>query len=244
MSAKRPRRTPEEMKAQIISVAAKSFLEKGFTETTLKSVAERADVNIGSLMNLFESKEAILCELINFVIETQSDVAIKMLNGITEDKMLLYATETCLQLHIVEMSNNLRDVYCSAYSLPKTSDIIQHTKTGRLENIFKEHLPDLETKDFYMLEIATGGIMRGFMTVPCDMWFTIDHKIEAFLKTNFAIYHISEDKIQEAIEFVKQFDFNTIAKQTVDSMIKHLENKTKQFLKFTKKGLKNDDSCV
>ena len=30
------------------------------------------------------------------------------------------------------------------------------------ENVFKEYLPEYETKDFYELEIATAGIMRGF----------------------------------------------------------------------------------
>ncbi len=223
MSSKRPRKTPEEMRGQILSAAAHLFLLNGYTDTTLKQLSEAADVNIGSLMNIFKSKEDILCELVKFVIEKQFDVTGKLLNGVTDDKMLFYAAETVLQLHIVELNENLRDLYGAAYSLPKPSTLLQKTITGKLENIFKEHLPDLETKDFYKLEIATGGIMRGYMTIPCDMWFTMDQKIEAFLENTFLIYQVPHAKIDEAIAFVKRFDFHKIAEETISSILKTLE---------------------
>ncbi len=223
MKQAKPRKTQAEMKAAIICAAAKSFLQKGYTASTLREIAAGAEVNIGSLLNIFGSKEEILSDLVQFTLNKQFDVTAKIINGITEDKMLFYATETVLQLHIVEMSEQLRDLYCSAYSLPKSSNIIQHTITGKLENIFKEHLPNLETKDFYKLEIASGGIMRGFMTVPCDMWFTMDQKVESFLETTFLIYEVPKPKIRAAIDFVKQFDFESIAKQTIDTIIKYFE---------------------
>ncbi len=228
MSSKRPRRTPEQMRAQILAAAAKSFLMNGYTDTTLKHLSEAADVNIGSLMNIFKSKEDILCELVKFVIEKQFEVTGKILNGVTDDKMLFYAAETVLQLHIVELNENLRDLYGAAYSLPKPSAILQRTVTGKLENIFKEHLPDLETKDFYKLEIATGGIMRGYMTIPCDMWFTMDQKVEAFLENTFLIYEVPKEKINEAIAFVKKFDFDRIAKETIDSILSQLSEVTQK----------------
>ena len=110
--------------------------------------------------------------------------------------------------------------------MPATTDIIQQTITGKLENIFKEHLPHFETKDFYELEIASGGIMRGFMTVPCDMYFTMDRKITRFLETTFKLYDVPEEKIKEAIEFVSQFDFKAIAKETVEKMLEAVKEQS------------------
>ncbi len=214
------RRTQEEIKRVILLASAKSFLEKGYTESTLRGIAGLAGVNIGSLINMFGTKEEILCEILQFVIEKQFSSTGKLLKNMTEDKLLFYAAETVLQLHIVEQNENLREVYSMAYSLPKSSSIIQHQITGKLEHIFKEHLPNFETKDFYKLEIATGGIMRGFMTIPCDMWFTMDQKIDAFLETTFLIYRVPEEKIEEAKTFVKQFDFEKIAADTIDGIIK------------------------
>lgn len=76
-------------------------------------------------------------------------------------EILFYAAETILQLHMAESNENIRDLYSAAYSLPQTSSIILHMMTGKLEDIFKEHLPDLETKDFYKVEIVSGGICEG-----------------------------------------------------------------------------------
>ncbi len=221
------REQSELTKEMIVNAAAKSFLEKGFTNTTVRNITSRIGISTGAFNSHFRTKEDVLCELVSLVLNQQFSVTESMLAGKTDDKLLIYAAETALQLHIVEMDENLRDVYSSAYSLPKTSAIIQQTVTGKLEGIFKEYLPELETKDFYLLEIATGGIMRGFMTVPCNMWFSMDMKIEAFLQSTLRLYSISEDKINEAIAFVKSFDFDTVAKMTVDGIFKYLDEQMK-----------------
>lgn len=213
----------EAMKARVLLVSAKSFLENGYTATTLKSIASGAGINIGSLMNLFGSKEELLAELVAYVLDSQFAAAAKMLSGITEDKILFYAAETTLQLYICESSENIREMYSAAYSMPRTSDIIQHTITGKLEAIFHDHLPDLQTKDFYELEIASGGIMRSFMTRPCDMYFTMERKVRRFLETTFLIYEVPKEKIAQAVEFVKQFDYETIARELIEAMVADLE---------------------
>ena len=127
---------------------------------------------------------------------------------------------------MAESHEHIREMYAVSYSLPETSRIIYNTITHKLEEIFKDHLPDLDTKDFYCLELASGGIMRSFMTVPCDMFFTMDMKIKTFLETTFRVYLVPEDKIAEAITFVSQFDFKTIAQAVIDNMLGFLESKT------------------
>ncbi len=227
LMAKVTREQSELVKKRILNAAAKSFLENGFTNTTVKSLTSKTGISTGAFNSHFRTKEDVLCELVAFVLNQQFAVSANLVEGRTDDKILLYAVETVLQLHIVEMDENLRDVYCAAYSLPKTSELLQQTVTGKLESIFKEHLPNLETKDFYMLEIATGGIMRGFMTVPCNMWFSMDMKVEAFLKSTFHLYRVSDEKIAEAIAFVKAIDFKSMAAATISGIIKFLESQEK-----------------
>ncbi len=213
----------EIVRQSILKAAARCFLEQGFTNTTVKHIAAGAGIHSGSFTSHFRTKEDVLCELVSFVLNQQFSTARKLTEGKTEDPLMLYAAETVLQLHIVEMSEALRDVYCAAYSLPKTSALLQQMVTGKVESIFKQYLPELETKDFYKLEIATGGIMRGFMTVPCNMWFTIDQKVASFLGCTFKMYDIPAETIQEAITFVGQFDFAQIARDTIASILHSLE---------------------
>ena len=216
----------EQMKSRVLHVVAKMFLSQGYHKTTLRDVATAADVAYSSLINIFGSKEGILAELVAYVLEGQFAATAQLLEGKTEDKILFYAAETTLQLYIAESHEHMREMYAVSYSLPETSRIIYDTITHKLQDIFCEHLPTLETKDFYCLELASGGIMRSFMTVPCDMFFTMDMKVRAFLQSTFRVYLVPEEKIEEAVAFVSRFDFWTIAASVTDNMLAYLKSKT------------------
>lgn len=211
------------IRTKVLHAAAKLFLTQGFSATTVKQIAAAAGVSTSTMLYVHGSKEDILAELVRFVLESQFGATEKLLRGITDDKILFYAAETALQLHIVESSEYIRELYNAAYSLPKTTDIIQHTITGKLEGIFREHLPHLETKDFFELEVASGGIMRAFIAIPCDMYFTMSRKISRFMETTFLIYRVSDEKIRQAVEFVSQFDFEKIARELIHQMLESLE---------------------
>lgn len=212
-----------EQQSKALHAAAKLFLQKGYSKASVREIAKESGVDVNTLVRDFGTKENILCELVRFVLEGQFEATARLLSGVTEDRILFYAAETTLQLYMAESSEQIRDLYCAAYSLPNCSNIIQHTMTGKLEDIFREHLPDLDTKDFYELEIASGGIMRSFIVRPCDMYFTMDRKVTRFLDTTLKVYEIPKEKVQAAIEFVRQFDYPAIARNTVDSMLVHLK---------------------
>lgn len=217
--------TSENVKIKTLHAAAKLFLEKGYSDATTREIAKYAGVNVSAMNRVFGSKESILCELVAYVLEGQFEATEKMLQGLTKDPILFYAAETTLQLYMAESSECVRNLYAAAYYLPKTSEIIQLTITEKLERIFHEHLPELETKDFYELEIASGGIMGNFMTTPCNMYFTMERKVASFLKSTFLVYEVPREKIQEAITFVSQFDYETMAREIVKSMLSYLEEK-------------------
>jgi AcrR family transcriptional regulator len=192
----------------------------------VKEISAAAGVSTNTIFYEMKSKDEMLVELVMYVLEGQFQATAKMLNGITDDKILFYAAETTLQLHMAESSEYIRELYGAAYSLPKSTEYIQKTITGKLEEIFKEHLPHLETKDFYELEVASGGIMRGFMTIPCNMYFTMERKVRRYLETTLLVFRVPDEKINESITFVSQFDFTKIAADVIQSMIEELEKQT------------------
>lgn len=211
------------IKTKVLYAAAKLFLQKGFAETTVKEIAKEAGISTSTMLYIHESKENILAALVRYILERQFSKTEELLKGVTDDRILFYATETMLQLHIVESHEHIRDLYNAAYSLPKTTENIQKTITGKLEYVFKDHLPHLQTKDFFELEVASCGIMRGFMAIPCDMYFTMERKMRRFLETTFLIYRVSDEKIEETIRFVSQFDFVKLADEVIESMFRSLE---------------------
>lgn len=223
MDQKTIQRTSEENKQLVLHTAARLFLQKGYTATTLRQIAKEAGVNIGSVMYLYESKENILCDLVSFVMGGQFAATEKLLAGKTEDMLLFWAAETTLQLYIAESSEHIRGLYLAAYSHSKSSSLIYQYVAEKMQVYFKAYYPEYEFKDFYELEIATGGIIRGFMSVPCDMYFTMQRKVKRYLETAFLVYKAPEQKIQEAINFVSQIDFEAAAPQVIEHLLAALD---------------------
>lgn len=209
----------EAVRAQILHVAARMFLTIGYDKSTVIKVADETGLNVGSVIYAYKTKESIVCDLVKYVLNGQFEFTEKFLSGVTDDKILFYAAETTLQLYMAESNEHVRKLYNVAYSLPNSSEIIYHMITEKLENIFAETLPDWQTKDFYEREIASAGVIRNYMSVPCDMYFTMDRKVKSFLEATFLLYRVPDEKIKEAIEFVSKFDFEALAKQVIDGML-------------------------
>ena len=214
----------DEVRKKALHAAALLFLEKGYTATSIHVIATTAGVGQTSVMRTFGSKEGILCELVKFVLEGQFSAAQKMLAGVTDDPVLYYAAETTLQLYMAESNEAVRDLYSAAYSLPESAELIRRAVSDELLGIvFKDYLPDFEPKDFYKLEIASGGIIRGYMTVPCTPNFPMEEKVQSFLENSLKLYNGPPEKIEAAKNFVIRFDYPAIAKQTIDHMLVQLE---------------------
>ena len=219
------KRNKKDTKSLVLHSASKLFIERGYHNTRIKDIASQAGVSYNEVFRILEDKETILCELVGLVLECQFETSKKILKNVTEDKILFYAFETVLQLNIAESKEHIREMYSVSYSLMNSSKVIYKTITSKLMDVFKSHLPHLEEKDFYELEIDSAGIMRGYLTIPCDMYFTMDRKVRKFLETTFKIYDVSKEKIEEAIEFVSKFNFNEIAIDVINNLFEYLDNK-------------------
>ena len=174
-----------------------------------------------------KTKENILTELIGHVLSKQKLDAIEIVGDITDDRLLLYATEKVLQLHLAESSEQMRELYTMVYSIPKAWDIIKQSNAIRLKNVFGESHPELALSDFYELEIAAGGIVRGYLSTPCDMYFTMDHKVSRLITSIFKVFDVSEEEISKTLEFISQFDFDELAQDTLNSLPEYFQEKVK-----------------
>lgn len=177
---------------KVLRAAVALFLEKGYTRTTTGEIAKAAGIGQSSFFHVFPSKEALLLELVKRMFSGQFDLA-GQYSG-TEDPVLLYAVETALQLHIAELTEPLRKLYVTAYTLSSTSAYLYRSTAKRLEGIFGDDLPDAEAKDFYEMEIASTGMMRSFAAVPCDMYFTVERKIARFLECALKLYNVLPER--------------------------------------------------
>ena len=207
---------------KILSVAMKLFLEKGYEKTTAKEVAETAGIISGSPFFQFGNKEGVLLDLVQKMFHGQFATA-GDLAGTTADPLLIYAMETALQLHIAEMSDELRELYVTAYTLPRTAAYIYENMIDKIEAFFAPYLPGAEKNDFYELEIAAAGVMRGFMARHCDLYFTIERKTERCLSCCFKLYEVPREAYMPVLEKVLTLDLVSIAKRMVEKTLEDAE---------------------
>lgn len=213
---------------KILSASIKVFLEKGYEGATAKEIAELAGISAGSPFSLFGNKEGVLLELVRMMFSGQFQLA-ESLIGEGGDPLLLYGVETALQIHITELSWQLRELYVMAYSLSSTSEFIYEQTAARLSVIFGPYLPHCEAKDFYELEVASGSIMRGFMAKPCDMYFTTERKLRRFLRCCYKLYDVPPEKFEPVVERVLQLDIQHMAQQ----MIARTEQAAEEYFQIT-----------
>ena len=215
-----------ELHRKILTAATALFMQKGFERTTFVDIAKLSDVPKSKILYEFASKEEILSLLVTKFLDGVAEASDAVSKKLTDDKLLIFMANEVLQIYMAEMSDDMRNLYLAGYSMPKTSAEVLKRRTEILYREFGNMLPYLEFKDFYELEIASMGIMRAYMSVPCSMYFTLEAKTDRLISTILKIYDIDNKRIEETKEFMKKIDFEAVAKKTVEDVFEELGIKT------------------
>ena len=211
-----------ELHRKILTGATTAFIHKGFEKTTLIDIAKLSGVPKSKILYEMNSKEEILGHLVAKFLDGVTAASDAVSTKLTDDKILIFMANEALQIYMAEMNEDMRNLYLAAYSMPKTSEIVLRRRTDLIYEKFKDVFPAFALKDFYELEIASVGIMRGYMMVPCDMYFTLETKVERLITTMLRIYEIDSVIIDETKEFIRKIDFETVSEMVVKRVFEEL----------------------
>ncbi len=214
----------EESRKKILSACVRLFWVQGFRKTPPKQILQEACVSVGSFYNLYKSKAGVLMELTDFMFSQQFGIAGKLSAG-GASPALVYALETSIQLALTELNENLREIYIEVYTQPDILERIRQKTTAELQRIFGPYLPECSASDFYEMDIGTAAIMRGYMERPCDLYFTLERKIECFLRMTLTVYHVPEAQISEILQTIAALDIRTIADSVMQRLFTALQMK-------------------
>lgn len=208
-------------KNRILAACVKLFIEQGYYKTTLSQIVKEAGVSFSSFQNIFRTKDGVLLDLTKFMFSRQFESA-RSVGSKDVNPVYVYAVETAIQLTITELNENLREIYVEAYTNPESSEYIYRSTSVELTKIFSRYNPKSAPGDFYELEIGSSGIMRNYMAKKCDQYFTLNKKIERFITMSFRAYHVPEDEIEGAIEFVRSIDIKAVSNEIMGKLFKTL----------------------
>ncbi len=208
-------------KKRILTVCVKLFLEKGYKQTTLAEINEKADVSYSTFQNIFRAKDGVLTELVEFMFGNQFAMA----RGAASEKLppvYVYAVETAIQMTLTELNENLREIYIEAYTQKEASEYILRETAKELYQIFGPYQPGLTLQDFYNMDIGSAGIMRGYMSHPCNGELTLEKKLRLFLTMSLRVYNVPPQEIEGAIRFVESLDIRAISEGVMQELFKAL----------------------
>ena len=208
-------------KKRILTVCVRLFLEKGYRRTTLAEIIEKAEVSYSTFQNIFRAKDGVLTELVEFMFSNQFAMA-RSMTGAQLPPVYTYAVETAIQMTLTELNENLREIYIEAYTQKEASDYIFRETAKELYQIFGPYQPELTEQDFYFMEIGSAGIMRGFMAHPCDEALTLEKKLRTFLTMSLRSYHVPEDEIKKAVDFIGGMDIRAVSERVMHELFKAL----------------------
>ena len=212
----------ETIKAKLLNSALRLFLENGYQATKITDITNLAKVDSNAVARVFGDKETLVAELIEHVFSVQTEVVRQLVGENCDDLLLDYVVESILRLYMAESTEQMREMYNMSYTCGKSSSVIYDMITRRLEGILKEYLPTYDGKDFYELEIATGGIMRSFIAVPCDRYFTLDRKIDKFIEYVLLLFRIPAEESAKVKELAKQVDYAMAVEEVKSKLIETL----------------------
>ena len=210
----------EESKRRILSACVKLFIEKGFHNTTMAEILRESGTTSSTFQNIFRTKDGVILELTEFMFDNQFASARNVSDSLP--LVYIYAVETCIQMTLVELNENLRDIYVETYSNGRTMEYVFERTSVELYKIFKQYNPSYSESDFYEMEIGTAGIMRNYMKKKCDLYFTLEKKIARFLDMSLNVYNVPKDEREKIIAFVLSIDIRKEANQIMQKLFKSL----------------------
>ncbi|BBF45153.1 transcriptional regulator, TetR family [Lachnospiraceae bacterium KM106-2] len=134
----------KEMREEIVSVAREEILEYGYQNASLRNIAKKAHTTLGNLYNYFESKEAILSEVIGDMPERLDQLLLELVPESIIKEMM---KEKDIQKVEALMEKNIPQIKNSHLFLQKETIILLEGCEGTKYAYYREHFYDLCNKN-------------------------------------------------------------------------------------------------
>lgn len=215
-------------KLEIIQVASKMFLEKGYSNTSIKMVCDELDMSPGNVTFYFRTKEHLLAELVDMLCNFQR----KMIEKEVDDG-LSSVMAICLELAsmavMCEEDDHAKDFYFSAYSSPLCLEIIRNNDAERSKEVFKDYCPEWVEEQFLEAEVLVSGVEYATLMTVGDA-LSLETRIAGALNNILGIYKVPEELRRVKIDRVLAMDYRKLGRRVLRDFKKYVEQANEQAL--------------
>ena len=148
----------EGVSEKILACAKEEFLEKGYSEASLRTIAAKADTTTGSIYSRFGDKEGLFCAIVEPAAEGLTEIFLK-----TQEAF--HATKAEEQPQLLEgyVTSGMDEMLDYVYDRFEDFELLLDSSYGTRYQDFVEHLVDIETEYTYKYMEATKFVQEGSM---------------------------------------------------------------------------------
>lgn len=213
-------------KLEIVQVATKKFIEKGFSNTSIKAISDELNMSTGNVTFYFPSKEHLLAELVDILCDFQWKMMEKeTLEG--HSSIMAIGLELLAMAAMCEENEIAKDLYISAYTSPISLEIIRKNDTRRAKEVFKEYCSEWTEEQFVEAETLVSGIEYATLMTTSDS-AQLDMRIAGALHTILTIYNVPKELIDLKVEKVLAMDYRNVGGRVLKDFKEYVENTTEQ----------------
>lgn len=206
---------------EIIQVATRLFLERGYTNVLVSDIVGEIGISKGNLTFYFPAKEYLLAELIHRLCDFQWELMEK--TTAEKSPLAAYLLEITAMTAVCCENQVARDLYISAYTSPLSLEIIRENDTRKAKRIFAEYCPGWTDEDFIIAEDIASGIEYSLFTGRKEPESTLNRRIARSLDTIMMVYHVPEDVRWEMTEEILGMDYRLTGRQMLEKFGQYAE---------------------
>lgn len=213
---------------EIIRVAANSFLNNGYTTTTVASMAKAIKIGTGNITFYFPTKEHMLAELVNILCRYQKKLMADEAKDGDSSVMAI-----CLELLTIasacEQDEVAKDFFLSTYRSELCMDLIRKSDKARAKEVFKEYCSDWTDEQFTEAAVLVSGIEYATLLTTSEV-ASLELRVGGALQTILTIYNVSKEVREQKIEKVLSMNYKALGLDTLKKFRKYVDQTTEQAL--------------
>lgn len=148
----------EGVSERILACAKEEFLEKGFSEASLRTIAAKADTTTGSIYSRFKDKEGLFCAVVEPVAEGLTAIFLRTQKNFHDQE-----PEEQPKLMETYVLSGMDEMLDYVYDHFEEFQLLLDASYGTRYQDFVEHLVEIETEYTYKYMDATQSTREGSM---------------------------------------------------------------------------------
>ena len=208
-------------KDSIIQVAIRMFLERGFSATSVRAVANAVGISTGNLTFYFPTKEHLLMVLVEMLCDSQWSMLEQQADE-EETALMAFCMETMTVAAACEQNEIARDLFLSVFQSELCRNLLRENHVARAERIFSEYCGDWTHQQFRIAEILVMGIQHAVI-IPTDVEIPLSERIVAALNQILSIYGVPENNRAEKIRRILALDYNDIRQRVHEGSLRYVD---------------------